>query len=197
MDAHQTFAERTPCCNGNAEVSIPIPPRDAEQFQTGCKYCIVACGYRVYKWPTGRNGGASPSQNAFGINLSQPNTAQWISPSMFNVIEEHGRRYNVAIIPDNNCVVNSGLNSVRGGTMGLTVYRADGPASNRLKHPLVWSHGQQEASWDDAVEIVARVTHQLLSKDGPDSIGVKFSITAAKAVGMSSRGRRANFSIKA
>ncbi|MGC2131329.1 MAG: arsenate reductase (azurin) large subunit [Candidatus Aquilonibacter sp.] len=157
------------------EVSIPVPPRDAQQFQTGCKYCIVACGYRVYKWPVGRNGGAAPSQNAFGIDLSQPNTAQWISPSMFNVIEENGRKYNVAIIPDNNCVVNSGLNSVRGGTMGLTVYRKEGPTSARLQHPLVWAHGQQEASWDDAVEIVARVTHQLLAKDGPDSIGVKFS----------------------
>jgi len=157
-------------------ISIPVPPADAQQFQTGCKYCIVGCGYKVYKWPLGKSGGASPKQNAFGIDLRNPNLTHWISPSMHSIVEDRdGRSYNVAIIPDDTCVVNSGLNSVRGGTMGLSVYRSHGPTADRLNHPLVWAHGHQEASWEDAVEIVARVTKELLTRDGPDAIGVKFA----------------------
>lgn len=156
--------------------SVPIPPKNAQRFQTGCKYCIVACGYRVLKWPVGSDGGRAASQNALGVDLTQPNTTDWISPAMHSVIrEKDGKSYNVVIMPDNDCVVNSGLNSVRGGSMGLTVFREDAPTKNRLKYPLIVQHGQQEASWDDAVALVAGVTKKLLDKHGPDAIGVKFS----------------------
>jgi len=36
---------------------VPLPPKDAEVFTTCCDYCIVACGYKVYRWPVGREGG--------------------------------------------------------------------------------------------------------------------------------------------
>lgn len=35
---------------------VPIPPADAQQFTTVCSYCIVGCGYKVYKWPLGKEG---------------------------------------------------------------------------------------------------------------------------------------------
>lgn len=28
-----------------------IPPVSAEVITTACDYCIVACGYKVYRWP--------------------------------------------------------------------------------------------------------------------------------------------------
>lgn len=157
-------------------VSIPIPPANAEKFQTCCKYCIVACGYHVYKWPVGKNGGTSPSQNAFGADLTKGNYANWISPTQSAVIKDKdGASYNIAIVPDSQCVVNNGLYSVRGGTLGMSVYSEQLLTRDRLKHPLVVQHGQQEASWDDSVALVAGVTKALLDKDGPDAIGVKFA----------------------
>lgn len=157
-------------------VSIPIPPAGAQKFQTCCKYCIVGCGYHVYKWPVGKNGGMKPDQNAFGSDLTKGNETNWISSTQFAVIrDKDDTAYNLAIVPDNDCVVNSGLYSVRGGTLGTSVYSESLLTRDRLKHPLIAQHGQQEASWDDAVALVAGVTKALLDKDGPDAIGVKFS----------------------
>jgi arsenite oxidase large subunit len=157
-------------------VSIPIPPANAQKFQTCCKYCIVACGYHVYKWPAGTHGGRLPHQNAFNSDLRKGNEANWIAPTQYAVIrDQDGQSYNIAIVPDNKCVVNSGLYSVRGGTLGMSVYSEQLLTRDRLKHPLIVQHGQQEASWDDAVALVAGVTKALLDQDGPDAIGVKFS----------------------
>lgn len=158
------------------QVSIPIPPANAQKFQTGCKYCIVGCGYHVYKWPVGQNGGKLPSQNAFKADLRQGNYSEWISPTQYSVIKDKdGVSYSIAIVPDNGCVVNSGLHSVRGGTLGMSVYSEQLMTRDRLKHPLISQNGQQRASWDDAVALVAGVTKALLDQDGPDAIGVKFA----------------------
>jgi arsenite oxidase large subunit len=157
-------------------VSIPIPPADAQKFQTCCKYCIVACGYHVYKWPVGKNGGKLPHQNAFNEDLRKGSFSNWISPTQYAVIrDKNDVSYNIAIVPDNHCVVNSGLYSVRGGTLGMSVYSEKLLTKNRLKHPLIVHHGQQEASWDDSIALVAGVTKELLDQHGPDAIGVKFS----------------------
>ncbi|MEN8217261.1 MAG: hypothetical protein ABFS56_13010 [Pseudomonadota bacterium] len=48
---------------------VPLPPPNAEIFTTACDYCIVACGYKVYRWPVGsREGGPKAYQNALGID---------------------------------------------------------------------------------------------------------------------------------
>jgi arsenite oxidase large subunit len=158
------------------DISVPIPPANAQRFKTGCKYCIVGCGYNVYKWPVGQNGGTSPAHNALHADLTKPNLVDWISPTMHGVVKDRdGSSYNVAIVPDGDCVVNNGLSSVRGGSMGLSVYREDAPTKDRLKHPTIVQHGQQQVSWDDAVELVAGVTKALLDQHGPDAIGTKFA----------------------
>ena len=33
------------------ETNVPLPPKNAEVITTACDYCIVACGYKVYRWP--------------------------------------------------------------------------------------------------------------------------------------------------
>ena len=158
------------------DFSVPIPAPDAQKFQTGCKYCIVGCGYNVYKWPVGKDGGTGASQNALNLDLTKPNAQNWISPTMHGVVKDaDGASYNVAIVPDNACEVNSGLSSVRGGSMGLSLYREDAPTRDRLKHPTIVQHGAQQVSWDDAVALVAGVTKALLDQHGPDAIGTKFS----------------------
>ena len=37
--------------------SVPLPPPDADVLTTACDYCVVACGYKVYRWPVGKAGG--------------------------------------------------------------------------------------------------------------------------------------------
>ena len=33
------------------EDHAPLPPTYAEVITTACDYCIVACVYKVYRWP--------------------------------------------------------------------------------------------------------------------------------------------------
>lgn len=47
---------------GLAKDYVPLPPKNAEVFTTACDYCTVACGYKVYRWPVGREGGQQASQ---------------------------------------------------------------------------------------------------------------------------------------
>lgn len=66
--------------------SVPIPPVDANVHTICCEYCPVACGYKVYTWPLGRQGGPAASDNAFGIDYPVPLlTGKWPSETMHNV----------------------------------------------------------------------------------------------------------------
>lgn len=157
---------------------VPLPPPQAERRQTVCQFCIVGCGYHVYKWPVGRDGGPAPSDNALGVDFREPQPAlgPWIAPSMHSIVTERdGRRYNVAIVPDHDCVVNKGLSSVRGGGLAQTLYAPDRPTRARLGMPLM-SDGQkfQPSSWDDAVDLGARVIKAVIDRWGPDAVGMKF-----------------------
>ena len=156
----------------------PIPPKDAAQFSTVCQFCIVGCGYKVFKWPEGRDGGPGAGENALGLDLAeqQPALGTWIAPLMHSVITERdGTRYNVAILPDDDCQVNSGMASVRGAGLAASLYRADGPTKARLTTPTIRS-GQtpDPADWDEATELAARFTKAVIDRWGPDGVGMKF-----------------------
>ena len=156
----------------------PIPPRDAERFSTVCQFCIVGCGYKVLKWPEGADGGPAPGDNAFGLDLGeqQPPLGTWIAPAMHSVITERdGKRYNVAIIPDDDCQVNSGMASARGAGLADSLYRADGPTKARLTTPAIRSGATLDAaSWEEATELAARVVKAVIDRWGPDAVGMKF-----------------------
>ncbi|HEY4432955.1 MAG TPA: arsenate reductase (azurin) large subunit [Candidatus Cybelea sp.] len=164
----------------STKTSVPLPPRNAERLKTVCHYCIVGCSYDVYKWPAdARNGGPRPSENAFGVDFTKqqpPLTGTWISPEQHTIVEERdGRRYNVVIVPNKKASVNSGLASVRGGTLAASLYAPDKPTANRLHYPLVYrARDLSPTSWDDAVALVAGVVKDSIDKHGADSIFMKF-----------------------
>ena len=157
---------------------LPLPPVDAQQFKAVCHYCIVGCGYNIYKWPVGQAGGFAPSENALGVDYTKPVaqlTGDWIAPAHYSVITQRdGTRWNVVIKPDKACVVNQGHYSGRGGHLAASLYRPDGPTSTRLTHPLVYRATEQvTTTWDDAIDLVARVMYGSIVRDGNDAIFMK------------------------
>ncbi len=156
---------------------LPIIPKDAKKHNVTCHYCIVGCGYHAYTWPIKKEGGPAPGQNAFGADLSKqqgPETEAWYAPSMYNVVKQNGQDVHLVIKPDKGCAVNAGLGSVRGARMAEN-RRSDitGTQQQRLDQPLVWRYGTwQPTSWDDALDLVARVTARVIDKDNEDDLFV-------------------------
>jgi arsenite oxidase large subunit len=156
---------------------LPIIPADAKRHNVTCHYCIVGCGYHAYTWDTNKQGGTDPATNAFGVDLSkqqEAETAAWYAPSMYNIVKQDGRDVHIVIKPDKACVVNSGLGSIRGARMAEMSYsRQRNTELQRLTDPLVWRYGQlQPTSWDDALDLVARVTAAVIDKQGEDGVFV-------------------------
>lgn len=156
---------------------LPIVPAGAREHNVVCHYCIVGCGYKAYTWPINEQGGAEPSQNAFGVDLSRQQGAEseaWVSPSMYNIVKQDGRDVHLVVKPDDGCVVNSGLASPRGGRIAEMSYsEANGTQRQRLTDPLVWRYGQmQPTSWEDSLDLVARVTAAVIAEYGEDGLFV-------------------------
>lgn len=156
---------------------LPIIPVDAQEFNVTCHYCIVGCGYKAYTWPMNRQGGTAPNQNKFGVDLSEQQfmeTEAWYAPSMYNVVRQNGKDVHLVVKPDSECVVNSGLGSVRGARMAENrPSKVTGTQQQRLSDPLVWRNGVwQPTSWDDALDLVARVTAKVVTEGSEDDLVV-------------------------
>jgi arsenite oxidase large subunit len=156
---------------------LPIIPKDAKEHNVTCHFCIVGCGYKAYTWDVNKQGGTEPANNKFGIDLAKSQAGQdaaWYSPSMYNVVRQNGRDVNLVIMPDKACSVNSGLGSVRGARMAETSYsKPRGTQLQRLTSPMVWRYGQmQPTSWNDALDLVARVTAAVIKEQGEDGLFV-------------------------
>ena len=153
---------------------VPLPPVNAQKTNLTCHFCIVGCGYHVYKWDENREGGRAPNQNALGVDFRKqvPPLTQIMTPAMHNVIEDSdGRRYNVMVLPDKACTVNQGLSSVRGGQMATYMYNPSGDAKARLKSPRLFTGAQWvDTTWDDALAIYCGVAKKMLDKDGPSGL---------------------------
>jgi arsenite oxidase large subunit len=156
---------------------VPLPPRDAEVLTTACDYCIVACGYKIYRWPVGKEGGLKAHQNALGIDYPvAPMSGKWISPSMHNIASVNGRPHNVVVIPDGDSkVVNvGGGHSIRGGALAQKVYNPKTPTKDRLLRPLLRVRGGlTPISWDDAMEIMAQVSNHVIDTYGAHAWALK------------------------
>ena len=156
---------------------VPLPPPDADVFTTCCDYCIVACGYKVYRWPEGREGGPAASENALGRDYPvQPMSGSWISSNMHNVVSVNGKRHNVVIIPDRDIqAVNlGGSHSIRGGCIAQKVYNPDTPTRDRLQHPMLRVNGALEpVPWDTALDVFAEVAKHVIDKYGEHAFAQK------------------------
>jgi arsenite oxidase large subunit len=156
----------------------PLPPKNAEVFTTCCDYCIVACGYKVYRWPVGEEfGGPAASDNAIGLDFPRPPLGGgWVSPNQHNVVTVDGKKHNVVVIPDPDAtVVNpGGSHSIRGGCIAQKCYNPDTLTRTRLKYPMLRVNGKLErVSWDDAMDLMARVSQHVIRKHGVHSWAMK------------------------
>jgi len=154
---------------------LPIIPADARKQTAVCHFCIVGCGYHAYSWDINKQGGVAPDQNVFGVDLGEQQGAEteaWYSPSMYNIVKQDGRDVHLVIKPDPGCVVNSGLGSVRGARMAEMSYSlARSTQQQRLTDPLVWRYGaMMPTTWDDALDLVARVTAAVVDEQGEDGV---------------------------
>ena len=154
---------------------LPIIPAGAKEHNVTCHYCIVGCGYKAYTWPMNTQGTATSNWSGEDLTTQQPmETDAWYAPSMYNVVKQNGQNVHLVIKPDADCVVNSGLGSVRGARMAEN-RRSDvtGTQMQRLTDPLVWRYGTwQPTTWDDALDLVARVTARVIDKDNEDDLFV-------------------------
>ncbi|MFN3982883.1 MAG: arsenate reductase (azurin) large subunit, partial [Caldilinea sp.] len=153
---------------------VPIPPVNAEKTNLICHFCIVGCGYHVYKWAANKEGGRAPDQNALGMDFreQQAPLTLTLTSAMHNVITDRdGKRYNILILPDKACVVNKGLSSTRGGKLATVMYSPDGYVKERLKHPRIFTGDEWlESAWDYTLAVYAGLTKKILDEDGPDQI---------------------------
>ncbi len=167
-----------PVSRASSVDSVPLPPPGAQRFDTVCQFCIVGCGYKVFKWPVGRDGSPEAQGNALGVDYTRPlpPLGEWISTAMHSVVtDKDARRYNVVIVPDKGCVVNEGLASVRGGGLAQTLFAPDRATKARLSQPLVaQGRGHAPIGWDAAVDLGARVIKAVVDRWGPDAVGMKF-----------------------
>jgi arsenite oxidase large subunit len=156
---------------------VPLPPPDAEVFTTACDYCVVACGYKVYRWPVGKMGGARAHQNALGMDFPlAPLKGGWISPNQHNVVSVNGKPHHVVVIADHDTrVVNvGGDHSIRGGTIAKKCYNPTTDTADRLKYPLLRVDGElQRISWDDVLDIMVAVSKHILRKHGKEAWALK------------------------
>ncbi len=156
---------------------LPIIPADAKEHNVTCQFCIVGCGYKAYSWGINEQGGTSASDNKFGVDLAKQQlamTPNWYAPSMYNIVKQDGKDVHLVVKPDPNCVVNSGLGSIRGARMAEESFsEARSTQQQRLTEPMVWRYGQmQPTSWDDALDLVARVTAAVIDAQGEDGLFV-------------------------
>ncbi|WP_299737311.1 arsenate reductase (azurin) large subunit [uncultured Roseobacter sp.] len=160
------------------ETSVPLPPPDADVISTACDYCIVACGYKVYRWPVagGKVGGPKAEDNAFNEDFPVAPLGAWVAPNQHNIVLHNGAPHHVVIIPDKDAefVNYSGNSSIRGGALAQKVYNPQTPTRDRLKSPMVRMFGVlMPVTWDFALEIAAEVGNHVLEKHGTNAYGVK------------------------
>ncbi len=155
---------------------VPLPPSDAEVLTTACDYCIVACGYKVFRWPLGREGGSKAHQNAFGKNFPVNALEEWVAPNQHNIVMHKGRRHHVIVLPDKQTkAVNfDGDSSVRGGTIAQKCYNPNTPTRDRLQTPLMRIHDiLMPVTWDLALDVAAEMARYVIKTHGANAYSVK------------------------
>ena len=160
------------------ETNLPLPPKDAEVITTACDYCIVACGYKVYRWPVAgnKNGGPRAKENAFGADFPVDVLGPWVAPNQHNIVMHNDAPHHVVIIPDKEThfVNTDGDSSLRGGCIAQKCYNPQTPTRDRLSTPLVRIYGTlQPVTWEFALDIAAEIGKYVIERHGANAYGVK------------------------
>ena len=167
----------TPAPSSVEVTSIPLPPPGATVLTTACDYCVVGCGYKVFLWPVGTEGGPKAAENALNVDYpAQILRGKWISPNMHNIVLVDGVQNHVVVIPDGDTrVVNvRGDHSVRGGTLAQKLYNPDTPTKDRLQQPKLRLGGRLVSiSWEEALDLVADLSKYVLEKYDELAWGMK------------------------
>lgn len=161
------------------EDKIPLPPKDAEVFTTCCDYCVMACGYKVYRWPaSGPHGGPKRNENALNRNYPLlPLQGGWVGPNQFTQATADGKLYNIAVIadPDSKAVNPGGGHSIRGGCIAQKIYNPRKPTQDRLKYPMIRINDiLMPVTWDFALDIMAEVSKHVIKKHGEAAWAMKY-----------------------
>jgi arsenite oxidase large subunit len=153
---------------------LVLPPVDAHKTNLTCHFCIVGCGYHVYKWPENKEGGKAPNQNSLKLDFRKQLPAFSIIATKAQqavVADKDGSRHNILVIPDQACVVNQGGGSYRGLHMASYMYSPDSQPNARLAHPRLHTGDQWlETDWKQALALYAGVTKKILDTKGPREI---------------------------
>jgi len=159
------------------EDKAPLPPKHAEILTTCCDYCVVACGYKVYRWPVGSGeGGTKASENAFNTDFPSNALQDWVAPAQHNIVMHDSAPHNVVITPDKDTkAVNvNGDSSMRGGLIAQKCYNPKTPTRDRLSMPLLRINGTlQPVPWDFALDIAAKVGNHVIKEHGANAYGIK------------------------
>ncbi|QSO53192.1 molybdopterin-dependent oxidoreductase [Alicyclobacillus curvatus] len=145
---------------------VPLPPATAQKFKTVCQFCSVGCGYNVTVWSKNQTPKAQGGQQTQGA---------WTAPSMLAETVINGIDSYVTIVPDQECVVNKGDHSERGGANALTVFAPTAQTltdtSHRVKKAMVRKNGQLvPVSLQAAVNLVADKLAEVYKAYGPSAI---------------------------
>jgi len=57
-----------PSVYGAPNTKVPLPPVTAQRYHVVCRFCNVSCGYDVFVFPVGEEGGPTKGQNAIVYN---------------------------------------------------------------------------------------------------------------------------------
>ena len=107
-----------------------------------CHFCIVGCGYHVYKWDENREGGRAASQNALGLDFRRqvPPMAVTMTRAMTNTITDRdGKRWNMMIVPDKECAVNRGCRRRAAARWPRTCTRLTASAASVCEIPRIYT----------------------------------------------------------
>ena len=139
----------------------------------------MGCGYHVYVWPNGTEGGPKPDQNAFAADftIQQAEIAGIAYTELMHatIRRNDGRDYHVAIVPAEDSPINLlGNHSSRGGSNARTTWSDSRPTQARLHYPLLRVGDDfNPIPWDAAIELQARVLKGILDKYGSDQLAAK------------------------
>ena len=162
------------------EDQLLLPPKNADILTTCCDYCIVACGYKVYRWPANQlSGGPEKKDNALDRDYPlAPGQGGWIGPNQITQATHDGQLHNIAIVadPDATVVNVGGDHSIRGGCSAQKVYNPKKTTHDRLQYPLVRINDTlMPVSWDFALDIMAEVSKHTIQNHGEQAWALKYA----------------------